>query len=104
MPDLEVGELVFLVIATIPMVLSYWIVKARTDILKYFPSYYCIYMTFLSTNLEALFLPDFFNFLEHFCLMLAGIFILIAISYEFYNTLNKSKFVQNEQNQGLVRK
>ena len=101
MPELEVGELIFLIIATVPIVMSYWVVKVRKDILKYMPGYYCIYMTFLSTNLEALFLPDFFNFLEHFCLMLAGIFMLIAISSEAYTKLIKSKYGQSEQNQAV---
>ncbi|MFX0138875.1 MAG: hypothetical protein ACFFDN_34860 [Candidatus Hodarchaeota archaeon] len=104
MPDLEVSELIFLIIATIPFIMSYWIVKARRDILKYLPGYYCIYMTFLSTNLEALFLPDVFNFLEHFCLMLAGLFMLIAISYDFYTKLIKPKLIESNQNQGGVRK
>ncbi len=104
MPELETTELIILIIASFPIALSYWIVKARKDILKYLPSYYCIYISFVSTNVEALILPDFFNFIEHFSLMLAGIFMFIAIIYDLYTTVIKTKMIPTKQEQGMVIK
>lgn len=102
MPELEIGELIFLTIATVPIILSFWIIRARKDILKYMPVYYCIYITFFSTNIEALILPDVFNFIEHFSLMLAGIFMFSAVVYDFYTRISKQKV--NQLNQGMVTK
>jgi hypothetical protein len=92
MPELEVGEMIILIIALFPMTFSYFVVKARRDILKWIPGYFCFYLNFLFTNLEALAAPDAFNFLEHFFIMLAGICLACAAFYEFYTKiLNERK-------------
>ena len=104
MPELEISELIILIVCTVPLAMSYWIIKARKDILKYFPSGGCLYLTFLFTNLEALILPDFFNFLEHFCLMLAGIFMFLALMYDFYTKYLKNKDIKSKQVNMLVKK
>ena len=103
MPELEVGELIILIIAIFPMSFTYFVVKARRDILKWVPGYVCFYMTFISTNMEALVAPDAFNFLEHFCIMLAGIFLGSAVFYEFYTKVLKEKITPFKQQRELVR-
>jgi len=103
MPELEVGELIILIIAIFPMSFTYFVVKARRDILKWIPGYICFYITFISTNVEALVAPDAFNFLEHFCIMLAGIFLGSAVFYEFYTKVLKEKITPFKQQRELVR-
>ncbi|MFX1337406.1 MAG: hypothetical protein ACFFDK_02220 [Promethearchaeota archaeon] len=103
MPELEVGEMIILIIAIFPMTFSYFVVKARRDILKWLPGYFCFYLNFLCTNLEALALPDVFNFLEHFFLMLAGIFLASAVFHEFYTKVLNERKNPIKQQRGLVR-
>ncbi len=102
MPELEVGELIILIIALFPMTFSYFVVKARKDILKWIPGFFCFYLNFLFTNLEALAAPDAFNFLEHLCLMLAGIFLGSAVFHEFYTKVINEKKNLIKQQRGLV--
>ena len=102
MPELEIGEMIILIIALCPMSFSYFVVKARRDILKWIPGYFCFYLNFLFTNLEALAAPDAFNFLEHFCLMLAGIFLGSAVFHEFYTKVLNERKNPIKQQRGLV--
>lgn len=92
MPSLEINELVVLIIIAIPVAFSPYLLKKRRDILKWFPGYYCLFMVFLSTNLEAFVAPDAFNFMEHFFAMMAGILFCIAALYEAY-----TKVLRGEQ-------
>ena len=90
--------MIILIIALIPMSFTYFVVKVRRDILKFIPGYFCFYLNFLFTNLEALAAPDAFNFMEHFFLMLAGICLGSAVFHEFYTkVLNERKNLIEQQ-------
>ncbi|MFX0023935.1 MAG: hypothetical protein ACFE9S_16530 [Candidatus Hermodarchaeota archaeon] len=94
MPSLEINELTVLIILAIPVAFSPILLKRRRDIMKWFPGYYCIFITFLSTNLEAFIAPDAFNFMEHFFAMLAGILFCLAAVYEYYSKVLKGKQIK----------
>ncbi|MFX1388991.1 MAG: hypothetical protein ACFE9Z_02890 [Promethearchaeota archaeon] len=94
MPSLEINELIVLIILSIPVAFSPYLLKKRRDIMKWFPGYYCLFITFLSTNLEAFVAPDTFNFMEHLFAMLSGIFMCIAALYEYYMKVLKGKQIK----------
>ncbi len=105
MPSLEINELIVLIILFIPVTFSPYLLKKRRDIMKWFPGYYALYITFLSTNLEAFFVPDVFNFMEHFFAMLAGIFMFVAAIYELYTKILKESLPKlGIENRGMVKK
>lgn len=105
MPSLEINELIVLIILSIPVGFSPYLLKKRRDIMKWMPGYYALFITFLSTNLEAFFAPDEFNFMEHFFAMLAGILMFVAAVYEFYTKiLKKSEPKLSHINRGMVKK
>jgi hypothetical protein len=89
MPSLEINELIVLIILSIPVAFSPYLLKKRRDIMKWMPGYYCLFITFLSTNLEAFIAPDEFNFAEHFFAMMAGILMFVAAVYELYTKIIK---------------
>ena len=94
MPSLEINELIMLIICTVPAIFFPYLIKKRRDIMKWGLGFYALFMVFLSTNLEAFILPDFFNFLEHFFIMLAGIFMCITGIYEYYTKVLKGKQIK----------
>ena len=94
MPSLEINELMVLIILSIPVAFSPYLLKKRKDIIKWFPGYYSLFMVFLSTNLEAIIAPDTFNFLEHFFAMLTGILMCIAALLEAYSKVLKEKSIK----------
>ena len=94
MPSLEINELTVLIILAIPVAFSPYLFKKRRDIMKWFPGYYCLFMTFLSTNLEAFIAPDTFNFMQHFFAMMAGILMCLAAIYEYYSKVLKGKQIK----------
>ncbi len=105
MPSLEINELIVLIILAIPVAFSPYLLKKRRDIMKWFPGYYALFITFLSTNLEAFIAPDEFNFMEHFFAMLAGIFMFAAAIYELYTKILRSSQPKlSHINRGMVKK
>jgi hypothetical protein len=94
MPSLEINELIVAIILAIPVAFSPYLLKKRRDIMKWFPAYYCLFIVFLSTNLEAFVAPDAFNFMEHFFAMMAGILICVASFYEYYSKVMKGKQIK----------
>ncbi len=94
MPQLEINELIMLIISSIPIIFSPYLYKKRRDILKWAPGYYSLFLVFLSTNLEAFVAPDFFNFLEHFFIMIAGISMCVVAMYEYYSKVIKGKQIE----------
>ena len=100
MPQLEVNELIMLIISAIPIIFSPYIYKKRRDILKWAPGYYSLFLVFLFTNLEAFALPDFFNFLEHFFIMIAGISMCVIAMYEYYSKVIKGKQIELNYKEG----
>ena len=105
MPSLEINELIVLIIISIPVAFSPYLLKKRRDIMKWFPAYYALFITFLSTNLEAFYAPDTFNFMEHFFAMLAGIFMCLAAFYEYYTKILKGKQLKlSHKKVGMVKK
>ncbi len=50
MPSLEINELMVLIILSIPIAFSPYLLKKRRDILKWFLGYYALFIVFLSTN------------------------------------------------------
>lgn len=91
MPSLEINELIMLIICAIPAVFFPYLIKKRRDIRKWGLGFYSLFMVFLSTNLEAFVAPDFFNFLEHFFIMLAGIFMCVTALFEYNKKVLKEK-------------
>lgn len=105
MPSLEINELIVLIIISIPVAFSPYLFSKRRDIMKWFPAYYALFITFLSTNLEAFYAPDTFNFMEHFFVMLAGILMCLAAFYEYYTKILKGKQLKlSHKNVGMVKK
>lgn len=105
MPSLEVNELIVLIIISIPVAFSPYLLKKRRDIMKWAPAYYCLFMTFLSTNLEAFTAPDTFNYMEHFFAMLAGVLMCVAAAYEYYSKVLKEKQIKIAHKKGgMVKK
>ncbi|MFX0004220.1 MAG: hypothetical protein ACFE9C_06600 [Candidatus Hodarchaeota archaeon] len=94
MPSLEINELTVLIILAIPVAFSPYLLKKRRDIMKWFPGYYCVFITFLSTNLEAFVAPEAFNLMEHLFAMLAGISFCLAAIYEYYRKVLKGKQIK----------
>ena len=105
MPSLEINELIVLIILSIPVAFSPYLLKKRRDIMKWMPGYYALFITFLSTNLEAFIAPDQFNFMEHFFAMLSGILMFIAAVYEYYTKIfKKAQPKLSNINRGMVTK
>ena len=91
MPSLEINELIMLIICLIPAIFFPYLIGKRRDIMKWGLGFYSLFMVFLSTNLEAFVAPDFFNFLEHFFIMVAGIFMCFTAIYEYNKKVLKEK-------------
>ena len=106
MPSLEINELIVLIIISIPVAFSPYLLKKRRDIMKWFPAYYALFFTFLSTNLEAWTAPDTYNFFEHFFAMVAGLLMCAAAGYEYYSKILKGKQLKISQIKrgGMVEK
>lgn len=105
MPELEINELVIWIICAIPVAFSPYLLMKRKDIIKWAPGYYSLFMVFLSTNVEAMVLPDVFNFMEHFFAMLTGIFMCSAAIYEYYSKVIKGKQLKvKPERGGMVKK
>ena len=66
----------------------------RKDALFYLPGFVTLFITFMSTNVEAVAEPDLFNFFEHFCILLTGIFLLLGALADLYFNFIKKKVVQ----------
>jgi len=75
----EIMEFLALILLLLPFGFAYKILKRRKDLIYLLPSFLFILISFLSTNLEAFFEPDLFNFLEHLSIMLAGIVLLAGL-------------------------
>ncbi|MFW9773702.1 MAG: hypothetical protein ACFFFB_06055 [Candidatus Heimdallarchaeota archaeon] len=105
MPSLEINELIVLIIISIPVAFSPYLLKKRRDIMKWAPGYYALFVTFLSTNLEAFTAPDSFNFMEHFFAMVAGILFFGAALLEYYSKVMKGKQLKiTHPKGGMVKK
>ena len=94
MPSLEINELIMLIVISIPAIFFPYLIKKRRDIMKWGLGFYALFMVFLSTNLEAFALPEFFNFLEHFFIMVAGILMCVTAMYEYYSKVLKGKQIK----------
>ncbi|MBA7658507.1 hypothetical protein ES703_66463 [subsurface metagenome] len=98
MPDLEVLEIVALLVLLIPFSFEYYIIKRRRDMLPLLPGATFLVLSYLCTNLEAVFAPEIFDFMEHFFIMLAGISFFIGMVYRyFYKTSNKQQLFSKEK-------
>ncbi len=108
MPSLEINELIVLIILSIPVAFSPYLLKKRRDIMKWAPGYYALFLTFLATNLEAFIAPDEFNFLEHFFAMVAGISMFAAAIYEYYTKILRGSLPKQPkliyEKSGMVKK
>ncbi|MFX0080524.1 MAG: hypothetical protein ACFE94_02115 [Candidatus Hodarchaeota archaeon] len=105
MPTLEINELIVCIIISIPVAFSPYLLQKRRDIMKWAPGYYALFITFLSTNLEAFYAPDTFNYMEHFFAMVAGILFCLAAFYEYYTKVLKGKQIKIRNRQGgMVKK
>jgi len=91
MPSIEVIEVLNLIMTSIAIVIfSIAVVKVRT-LAKYLPAFITLWIAFLSTNVEALVSPDFFNFMEHSMIMVTGLLMVAAVFYDFFNAFLKQK-------------
>jgi len=105
MPSLEINELIVLIIISIPVAFSPYLLNKRRDIMKWAPAYYALFITFLSTNLEAFTAPDTFNFLEHFFAMVAGLLMCAAAAYDYYSKVLKGRQLKIAHKKGgMVQK
>lgn len=90
MPSLEINEILVLIIISMGLLMYISPALKYKSLLKWLPGFIAIWITFLSTNLEALTMPDTFNFMEHTFALLAGVFMCGASVIEFYRyVLNK---------------
>lgn len=91
MPSLELNEIIVVSMMGIAVAVFAILVVKRKQYLKYLPGFVCFLFTFIGTNVEALVAPDLFNFMEHFCVLLAGILIMLAVAIDFYLVFFKEK-------------
>ena len=87
-PNLEVDEMIILIMTIFPLIALFGTVWKNKSVAKWIPAFFCLFMTFVCTNVEALILPDTFNFLEHFFSMMIGITLAGAAFYELYISFN----------------
>jgi len=97
MPSLEINEILVLIIISMGLLMYISPALKYKSLLKWLPGFVAIWITFLSTNLEALTMPDMFNFMEHTFALLAGVFMCGASVLEFYQyVLNKKIPIKTE--------
>ncbi|MFX1274599.1 MAG: hypothetical protein ACFFAT_06085 [Promethearchaeota archaeon] len=84
--------MIILIMTIFPLMALLGTVWKNKTVAKWIPGFFCLFMTFVCTNAEALILPDTFNFFEHFFSMMIGITMAGAAILELYNIFNKSKY------------
>ncbi len=91
MPSFEVNEFIVLIFMSAGIGTFLLSCYYRRVMLKYLPAFASFWFTLFSTNMEAFAAPDFFNFMEHFCLMLSGIFMMLALISDVMAIVLKKK-------------
>ena len=94
MPSLEITELILVILFPLSIITFLYIATKRKEILYYIPGLVTLFITFLSTNVEAIIEPDLFNFLEHFFILLTGILLFIGALIDLYLNLIKNRYVK----------
>jgi len=89
LPSLEIDEIIILIMTIFPLIGLLGMVWKNKSIAKWIPAFFCLFMTFVCTNAEAVIFPEIFNFLEHFFSMMIGITLALGASIELYNSYNK---------------
>jgi len=88
-PSLEIDEIIILIMTIFPLIALLGTVWKNRSVAKWIPGFFCLFMTFVCTNAEAVAFPEAFNFLEHFFSMMIGITLALAAFVELYNSYNK---------------
>ena len=91
MADLELGEIIVFIMLCIPLFASLMVVRKRKEFAKWIPGFFCLFMMFLCTNVEAIILGDVFNFFEHFFAMMAGLTFCAAAVLDLYKSAIKTE-------------
>ena len=91
MLEIEIIELLNLIMMSIALGLFVISVIKVKKLMKYIPGAITLWIVFLATNLEALFLPELFNFIEHSFFLLTAFLIFIAVFTDFSNMVIKNK-------------
>ncbi|MGQ4876200.1 MAG: hypothetical protein ACP6IY_19200 [Promethearchaeia archaeon] len=91
MPIIELNEVLNLIVMSIALGIFCLVIIKLKSFIKYLPGFITLWIAFISTNLEALFFPEMFNFIEHISILLTGILIFFAIFSDYINKYLKVK-------------
>ncbi len=101
MPTFEILEFIALIIILIPLSFTYYILKKRRDLFPLLPGACFLILSYIFTNLEAVAVPEFFNFMEHFSTLIGGVLFFLGVIAIFNR---KSPEKPQTQQQGMVTK
>jgi len=91
MPSLEITELILLIMFPAAIVYLIFAATKRKDVLYYIPGFIALYITFISTNVEAFIAPDLFNLFEHLFILITGILLSLgALLDAYFNYIRKA--------------
>ncbi|MBN1801806.1 MAG: hypothetical protein JW891_09890 [Candidatus Lokiarchaeota archaeon] len=94
MPELEVTELILVTLFPLALLGFSYGARKRKELAYYIPGLLALFITFISTNIEAVAAPEFFNFLEHFCIFLSAILLFFGALLNLYSNRGKTKKIK----------
>ncbi|MFX1500108.1 MAG: hypothetical protein ACFFDH_03990 [Promethearchaeota archaeon] len=97
MPSFELFEFLIFLIFIAGMFNIPYMSKHRKDIMKYAPGIMFLLLSVIFTNVEAFILPELFNFFEHFCILLSGVSMAIAMFFEAFKGKIKITLTRSEK-------
>ncbi|MHA1212881.1 MAG: hypothetical protein ACTSSH_10510 [Candidatus Heimdallarchaeota archaeon] len=90
MPSLEITELILVLLFPLSIIAFIYAATKRKDVIYYIPGFISLFITFLSTNMEAIVFPDLFNLLEHSFILVTGILLFLGALFDtFFNHIRK---------------
>ena len=92
MPSLEIIEIILVTLFPLSIIAFVYAATKRKDVVYYIPGFIALFITFISTNVEALIEPDLFNLFEHSFILITGILLFLgALVDGYFNFIRKKK-------------
>lgn len=91
MPSLEITELILVTLFPVSIITFIYAATKRKDVVYYIPGFIALFITFISTNVEALIEPDLFNLLEHSFILVTGILLFLGAFVDAYFNFMRKK-------------
>jgi len=95
MPSLEITELILVSLFPLSIVAFIYAATKRKDVIYYIPGFISLLITFISTNVEAIFAPDLFNLFEHSFILITGILLLVGALLDLYTNYLRKNAIKN---------